>query len=174
MSFQNNHGAMYTWHKICQILNIDPEKNSQESQFQDEDDPFANITYDSIQKIAEELRAAQTLDISAKHDISERFLENECGNLYKLGEIFEEIEKEHLNKVQDRGEFLFCFFCIYKGLIALNDQRLLETMVSSNFFLHTFGALEWDPEALNDKDHHFGEIEEEIFDIINDNQDIKD
>jgi hypothetical protein len=37
---------------------------------------------------------------------------------------------------------------IYKGLISLNDQRLIEALLSSNFYLHTFGALEYDPEAL--------------------------
>jgi len=28
ISFQNNQGALYTWHKICMIIGCDPEQNS--------------------------------------------------------------------------------------------------------------------------------------------------
>ena len=66
----------------------------------------------------------------------------------KLGELFEECEKEHLQKKIDRNDYLYCFYCIDKGLISLNDHRILDTLLSTPFYLHTFGALEWDPDAL--------------------------
>lgn len=47
-----------------------------------------------------------------------------------------------------REESLVNLFYIYKGLIYLYDQRLLEILLSNRFYLQTFGALEWDPEAL--------------------------
>jgi hypothetical protein len=45
-------------------------------------------------------------------------------------------------------ENLLCFFYIYKGLISLYDQRLLEMLLSNKYYMQTFGALEWDPDAL--------------------------
>lgn len=30
----------------------------------------------------------------------------------------------------------------------MNDQRLIDTLLSSKYYLHTFGALEWDPDGL--------------------------
>ena len=66
----------------------------------------------------------------------------------KLGELFEDCEKDHTFQKVERNDYLFCFFCIYKGLITLNDQGLLEILMSTPFFMQTFGALEWDPEAL--------------------------
>jgi hypothetical protein len=45
-------------------------------------------------------------------------------------------------------EYVICFFFIYKGLVLLNDQKLLEILMSNRFYLQTFGALEWDPEGL--------------------------
>jgi hypothetical protein len=32
----------------------------------------------------------------------------------------------------------------------LNDERLLEILMSDKYFIDTFGALEWDPEALEE------------------------
>lgn len=97
------------------------------------------------------------MDVNHKHEIAERFLENNFANLVKLGDIFEEVEKDHVEGLQDRSELLFYFFIIYKGLIALNDQKLLEVMVSQQFYLKTFGALEWDPEATIENDVVLGQ-----------------
>jgi hypothetical protein len=80
--------------------------------------------------MAEELKMVSNMDLNHKHEIAERFIENQCQNLIKLGELFEEVEKEHIEGIQDRSELLFYFFIIYKGLIALNEQKMLEIMVS--------------------------------------------
>ena len=32
----------------------------------------------------------------------------------------------------------------------MNDSKLLEVLLSTRFYMQTFGALEWDPEALID------------------------
>jgi hypothetical protein len=96
--------------------------------------------------MAEELKNVSILDNAAKYDIAERFLDNDSQNLQKLGELFEEIENDLKQVVFD--ENLVNFFYIYKGLIYLYDQRLLEMLLSNRFYMQTFGALEWDPEAL--------------------------
>ena len=99
--------------------------------------------------MAEELKSVNMMEPQAKFDIADKFLENEQHNLIKLGELFDEIETESLKANKDMvDEHLLCFFYIYKGLISLNDNRLLETLMSNKFFMQTFGALEWDPDAL--------------------------
>lgn len=54
------------------------------------------------------------------------------------------------NKPKIAEENLLNFFHIYKGLIQLNDERLLEILMSDKFYMYTFGALEWDPEGLEE------------------------
>lgn len=99
--------------------------------------------------MAEELKSVNMMEPQAKFDIADKFLENEQHNLIKLGELFDEIETESLKANKDMvDEHLLCLFYIYKGLISLNDNRLLETLMSNKFFMQTFGALEWDPDAL--------------------------
>jgi hypothetical protein len=39
-------------------------------------------------------------------------------------------------------EALFSFFAIIKGLISLGDRKVIEVLLSNQFFLLTFGALE--------------------------------
>ena len=65
-----------------------------------------------------------------------------------MGELFEECEIEIKDKTKNEEEILLNFFHSYKGLIQLNDERLLEILMSDKFYMYTFGALEWDPEAL--------------------------
>jgi len=96
--------------------------------------------------MAEELRNLNALENQAKHEIADHFLENNCQNLQKLGDLFLECEKDQ--RQLKEFEYLLCFFQIYKGLILLNDQRLIDTLLSSRFYMQTFGALEWDPDAL--------------------------
>lgn len=54
------------------------------------------------------------------------------------------------NRPKIAEENLLNFFHIYKGLIQLNDERLLEILMSDKFYMYTFGALEWDPEGLEE------------------------
>lgn len=61
---------------------------------------------------------------------------------------------------------MICFFFVYKGLILLNDQKLLETLMSDLFFQQTFGALEWDPEGLVQE--RYNGDEEQLEDSIQD------
>jgi hypothetical protein len=132
------------------------------------------IARETVPQMAEELKNVNILDNAAKYDISERFLDNDSQNLQKLGELFDEIEKEtkQLEYGMTREETLINLFYIYKGLIYLNDQRLLEMLLSNRMYLQTFGALEWDPEALqsihidhnyqteDESEHHYQEVRE--------------
>lgn len=52
------------------------------------------------------------------------------------------------------------FFYIYKGLIQLNDQKMLETIMSEKYYLQAFGALEWDPDALEGQPEVMDQIDE--------------
>lgn len=159
VSFQTNFGAQYTWKKICQILYIDPIDNSQASQI--EPDEPALLSYESLPRLAEDLKNVSTIEPDAKQEFLEHFLGNDNQNLTKLGELFEECENEFLqrkNNYTNSRKFeirsvhhednLLYFFYIYKGLIQLNDQRMLETVMSEKYYLQTFGALEWDPDGL--------------------------
>ena len=100
--------------------------------------------------MADELKNVNILDNAAKYDIAERFLDNDSLNIQKLGELFDEVERDpkQMEYTMQREESLVNLFYIYKGLIYLYDQRLLEILLSNRFYLQTFGALEWDPEAL--------------------------
>ena len=98
--------------------------------------------------MARELEFIGALENHTKCEFAENYLENDSQNLQKLGELFEECRPEskwHGDVVNHR---LMHFLTNYRGLIQLNDQRLLETLMSNRFFLQTFGALEWDNDAL--------------------------
>ena len=61
-----------------------------------------------------------------------------------------------MRKGINSDETLLYFFYIYKGLIQLNDQRMLEIIMSDKYFVSTFGALEWDPDGLEVPDDQLG------------------
>ena len=128
VSFQTNLGAQYTWKKICQILYMDPHDNSQASQI--EPDEPAPLSYESLPRLADELKAVSTIEPEAKQEFLEHFLGNDNQNLTKLGELFEECETEYLQRKNNfngsrkfdarsvnQEENLLYFFYIYKGLI---------------------------------------------------------
>lgn len=46
-------------------------------------------------------------------------------------------------------ENLFNLFYIYKYMLSLGDSKLIETLLSNDFYLETFGALEYDPELYS-------------------------
>lgn len=37
---------------------------------------------------------------------------------------------------------LFSIFMIYKGFLSLGDSKIIETLMTNDFYLDTFGALE--------------------------------
>jgi Component of IIS longevity pathway SMK-1 len=73
--------------------------------------------------------------------------------LKKLGDIFNTTEELH------NIESLVNLFFIYKSMLSLGDTKLIETMLSQEYYLDTFGALECnyykyhiyldDPEIIN-------------------------
>ncbi len=46
-------------------------------------------------------------------------------------------------------EALFNIFFVYKYMLQLGDQKLIEALISKEFYSDTFGALEYDPELMN-------------------------
>lgn len=148
VSFQTNFGAQYTWRKICQILHMDPHENSPpNSEIPEEPLELALLSSEQLPRLADELKNVNAIDNEAQQDIIEHFLGNDCQNLTKLGELFTECEAE-VNDRKSSAENLMPHFYIFKGLIQLNDQRMLETIMSEKYYLFTFGALEWDPDGL--------------------------
>lgn len=88
--------------------------------------------------MAEELKNVNILDNAAKYDIAERFLDNQNYKLLSLGELFDDIEKEVKTDelgILQREENLVNMFYIYKGLIYIYDQRLLEILLSNELFM---------------------------------------
>lgn len=94
VSFSTNVGAQYTWKKICQILYLDPYDNSNGTQI--EADEPALLSFDSLPRLAEDLKNDFKLEPDAKQDILDHFLSNYNQNLTKLGELFEECEAGYL------------------------------------------------------------------------------
>ena len=153
MSFSTDVGAEYTWKKICQILDIDPYENPYATPI--EPDEPALLSFVSLPRLAEDLKNdINKLEPEAKQEILDHFLSNNNQNLTKLGELFEECEAGYLQRKQSRDQEIsfedeiLNFFYIYKGLIQLNDQKMLETIMTEKYYLQAFGALEWDPDAL--------------------------
>lgn len=82
--------------------------------------------------------------------------------MHRLAELFTEVEQE-LQRLQSNPaeadapylvraeDNLTLFFQVFKGLIQLNVEHMIEVLVSDRFYMATFGALEWDPEAITSK-----------------------
>mmetsp|Transcript_29819 Transcript_29819/g.45490 ORF Transcript_29819/g.45490 Transcript_29819/m.45490 type:complete len:169 (+) Transcript_29819:1418-1924(+) len=135
------------WAQICKITGDDPEQINQESQGSQGDNQEVGLTIreDTIPSILDQIkRHLMGSDQKSKSDFAECFLENQAQNLEALGNVFNEQEKkrEINKKIMDE------LFQVTKGLIQLNDSNLVQTMLSTRFYLQTFGALEWDPEGL--------------------------
>lgn len=68
----------------------------------------------------------------------------------ELGKAFREAE------TQENAEALFDIFYIYKNIVTYGEQKVLETLLSDEFYLEMFGAFErkllllvGDPSYLN-------------------------
>lgn len=135
ISFQELEGAQETWENICSIQGKDPEELSPEEGSDDEVLPMPK--HDNLHEIFEEL---QTIDQSRRSKTLERIFENDHDYLKKLQEIFytfEDLENE---------EGLQKIFLVYKALLNIADMRLFEALLSDQFYMSTFGALEYNNE----------------------------
>ena len=65
--------------------------------------------------------------------------------LKKLADVFDKADN------QQNLDQLVLLFYIYKLLLGLGDQRLIETLVSDQFYMSTFGALEYDPDVTTEQ-----------------------
>ena len=101
-------------------------------------------------------------ELDAREDICEQFLQNDTQNLSRLKDLFSEVETllrqlqsdadADQSRCMQTEDNMILLFQVYKGLIQLNIEQMLEVLVSDRFYLATFGALEWDPEALTQGD----------------------
>lgn len=135
ISFQELEGAQETWETICSIQGKDPDELSPEEGSDEEVLPMPK--HDNLNEIFEEL---QTIDLSRRSKAMERLCENDHEYLKKLQEIFntfEDLENE---------EGLQKIFLVYKSLLNIADMRLFETLLSDQYYLSTFGALEYNNE----------------------------
>jgi hypothetical protein len=97
-------------------------------------------------------------ELDAREDICEQFLQNDTQNLSRLKELFAEVETllrqlqsdadADQSRCMQTEDNMILLFQVYKGLIQLNIEQMLEVLVSDRFYVATFGALEWDPEAM--------------------------
>ncbi len=135
------------WAQICRITGDDPEQINQESLGSQGDNQEATLTIkeDNIASIVDQIRNhVLGSDQKSKNDFAEYFLDGGSANLEALGQVFSEQEK----KQESDKKMMDDLFQITKGLIQLNPGPLVKTMLSTRFFLQTFGAPEWDPEGL--------------------------
>jgi hypothetical protein len=88
-----------------------------------------------LQTIVDELSLA-TGDVLRKRRVSQLILQDQSVFVRKLKEIFE--TSEELGS-QDN---LFSLFFIYKYMLSLGDTKIIECLLSQDFYLSTFGALE--------------------------------
>ncbi|CDW88124.1 UNKNOWN [Stylonychia lemnae] len=139
LSFQDSKGAQETWDSICIIQGKDPNEGYQTEQ-QLEEDELPPPTFENISQIVEELQS--NLDIIRKRKISSLLVAENCQYLRRIQNLFEKAEE------LDAQEYLFYMFHFFKALLSLNDTKLIETLLSKDFFMVTLGALEYDPEVI--------------------------
>ena len=96
--------------------------------------------FDNLHLIIEELQVAATEGMPRKRRSCNIILADEAAFLKKLHEL--------IDKAEDLQNYdvLFNIFYIYKNMISLGDSKLIETLVSKDFYLDTFAALEYDPD----------------------------
>ena len=59
-------------------------------------------------------------------------------------------------------EHLFYLFHLFKGMLSLGDTKLIETLLSKEFFMFTLGALEYDPEVFQNGAGEHGNDSQEL------------
>lgn len=150
LSFQESKGAQDTWEIICQIQGKDPNADDYQTNTEgcgnganemEEDLPLP--TFDNLQHVIDELSSASTDNLARKRRCCHIILQDDSAFLRKLHDIFDKAE-DLVNY-----EALFNIFFIFKYMISLGDSKLIETLISQDFYLDTFGALEYDPELIN-------------------------
>ena len=47
----------------------------------------------------------------------------------------------------EASEHLFYMFHLYKAMLSLGDSKIIEALLSKEFYMFTLGALEYDPEV---------------------------
>lgn len=97
-------------------------------------------TFDNLHQIIEELQVASTEGILRKRRCCGIILADDSAFLKKLHDL--------IDKAEDLQNYdvLFSFFYIFKNMISLGDSKLIETLMLKDFYLDTFGALEYDPD----------------------------
>ncbi|CAG9333189.1 SMEK2_1 [Blepharisma stoltei] len=135
LSFQDPAGAQKVIEAICKIQSRDPK----DIKFEDDNDedivtlPVPKI--DNLDSIREILENSVNKDKISKAVLFSDFLE-------KLQKVYKFLEEE--NNEEKLYEIFFC----YKALVQLNSREILDIMLSDEYYLDFFGALEHDPSIL--------------------------
>lgn len=155
ISFQELEGAQETWEIICRIQGKDPDELSPEEGSDDEMlqlfmrkyIPFTitNTSFiaefmpnqDNLTEIYDEL---QNIDQNRRNRVIDKIFENDESFLKKLQELFNNLED------LEAHEQLKKMFLVFKALLNISDMKLLETLLSDQYYLTTFGALEYNTE----------------------------
>ena len=59
--------------------------------------------------------------------------------------------------MQQQVNHLHSLFQIFRNLLNLNQSELLEVLLNENYWMTTFGALEYDPEVFSPLGYKYGE-----------------
>ena len=55
--------------------------------------------------------------------------------------------------------YLHSLFQIFRNLLNLNQSELLEVLLNENYWMTTFGALEYDPEVFSPMGYKYGDTQ---------------
>ena len=119
----------------------------EEQEQEQEEDILPEPSQNNLKIIADEL--SNVVEISKKRRIYQYVIQNKVSfifqRMYDLEQfLFLRQLKTIFDDVEDSLSIanLMLIFSIYKSLISLGDKKLIETLLSNQFYLDTFGALE--------------------------------
>lgn len=146
---------------ICQIQGKDPNEGYQTEA---EEDKLPLPNFDNLQQIVEDITSVN--DLMRKRKISTQLLSENVHQNFNSS-----FQSQYVRKVcslfdQAEGleaqEHLFYLFHLFKGMLSLGDTKLIETLLSKEFFMFTLGALEYDPEVFQNGAGDHGNDSQEL------------
>lgn len=186
ISFQDLGGVNEVWRFICKLKGTDfnnGEGVSNLSFLQNDENNNSNIgeiinifpevTRENVPFIAREMQALA--ESGMLNQINEEIMDNNCQFIRKLGEIFDDEEKNTKTTITNNTvstdntntniytrdmNTLSYIFVIFKNIFLVANRELIELLVNDELYNITFGALEYDIESTKKCNHrnYFKEI----------------
>ena len=186
ISFQDLGGVNEVWRFICKLKGTDFNNGEGVSNLtflqNDENNNsnigeiiniFPEVTRENVPFIAREMQALA--ESGMLNQINEEIMDNNCQFIRKLGEIFDDEEKNTKTTITNNTvstdntntniytrdmNTLSYIFVIFKNIFLVANRELIELLVNDELYNITFGALEYDIESTKKCNHrnYFKEI----------------